>query len=68
MQLTADNLWFDGDIKNVEAAKLSRVGDFNYMVYTKRTKQIIPKNVNSRNSPIEATLSIYSPHHKDPVY
>ena len=44
------------------------MGDFNYMVYASRTKNLIAKNAKSKDVQIQATLSIFSPHHKGAVY
>jgi len=69
VKLTTDRFYSEDSIKHVQAAKFDRIGDFNYMVYASRTKNMVAKTAEkSKNVQIEATLSVFSPHHKEAVY
>ena len=38
--LTSDSYMTNGLVKTIQALKFSKVGDFNYMIYTSRNKQV----------------------------
>lgn len=68
VELTTDKISSDGKITQIQAAKFNKVGDFNYMVYASRNKEVDKGNKGAKNTELLATLQIYSPRHKGPVY
>lgn len=69
VKMTADSFITDNKMSTVQAIKFDKIGDFEYMVYASRSLQTVD-NADSKikNMELEATLSIYSPRHDEPVY
>jgi len=43
VKLITDSLYTDGEVKNIQAIKFDKLGDFNYMVYASRNKKTVPQ-------------------------
>ena len=68
VRLSADEFSSDNKLQQIEAVKFDKVGDFNYMVYASRTKKVVSNHNHLQDSPLLATLQIFSPRHIGPVY
>jgi hypothetical protein len=67
--MTADSFITDNKMSTVQAIKFDKIGDFEYMVYASRSIQTVENaEAKIKNMELEATLSIYSPRHDEPVY
>ena len=68
VRLTADKI-LDGDrFATIQAMKFDRIGDFNYMVYTRRYLRNATASALDRDMSLMATLQVYAPLHSGPVY
>ena len=66
--MTADSFITDNKMSTVQAIKFDKIGDFEYMVYASRSLQTVDNSDSKiKNMELEATLSIYSPRHDEPV-
>lgn len=68
VRLSADEFSSESKLQQIEAVKFDKVGDFNYMVYASRTKKVEANPNHIQDSPLLATLQIFSPRHQGPVY
>ena len=69
VKMSSDSFLTDNKMSTVQAIKFDKIGDFRYMVYASRSIQTVDnKDAKIKNMELEATLSIYSPRHDEPVY
>lgn len=52
----------------MQAVKFDKIGDFDYMVYSKRNINKSPSTGKERNQQVLAHMQVYSPEHSGPVY
>ena len=68
VRMTADNFVSKDMYTTINAVKFDRIGDFDYMVYSRRSINSIFNNGAHKNSELMAKLQIYAPRHQVPVY
>ena len=68
VKMTADNFITDNKLTTVQAIKFDKIGDFEYMVYASRDVKTQENTQGIKNMELQASLSIYSPRHSQPIY
>lgn len=68
VRLTQDSYDTDSQFVTVQAAKFDKIGDFDYMIYSKRNIQKYQGTGKERQQQVLGQLQIFSPEHAGPVY
>lgn len=68
VKLTQDSYDTDSQFVTVQAIKFDKIGDFDYMVYSKRNIKRYQSSGKERSQQVLAHMEVYSPEHPGPVY
>jgi len=67
-KLTADSQITNGVLTSIQAVKLSKVGNFDYLIWASQNKFNLTTINETRKKTLFGSLKVYAPHHSEPIF